>query len=127
MLFDRRRNTPAAARVFVSEALGRWGRTGRIEDVLLCVSELTTNSVVHGAPPGRRILVRVERHPALMRVEVHDGGSRMPVRREPQDGVEGGRGLPLVSAVADHWGVSERQGSGKCVWAVFHDTTAPAG
>lgn len=126
LLFDRCRSTPAAARAFVCEALVRWSRTVRLDDILLCVSELTTNSVVHGAPPGGRILLRVERHPTLVRVEVHDGGSGMPIRREPQDGVEGGRGLLLVSAVADHWGVTERQGPGKCVWVAFHDGAVPA-
>jgi hypothetical protein len=28
--------------------------------------------------------------------------------------------------VADHWGVEERHGPGKCVWAAFHHSTVLA-
>lgn len=126
MFFDRRRITPGAARAFVTDALTQWGRTERLDDIRLCTSELTTNAVLHGAPVGGRILVRVELHATVLRIEVHDGGSGTPAKREARSTAEDGRGLLLVSAVADHWGVSRRQGPGKCVWAAFFHSMVPA-
>lgn len=126
MLFDRRRTTPIAARRFVAEALTQWGKTERLDDVRLCASELATNAVLHGAPAGGKVFVRVELHATLLRIEVHDSGNGMPTVREARSTADDGRGLLLVSAVADHWGVEERPGPGKCVWAVFHHSAVPA-
>ncbi|MEU6463794.1 ATP-binding protein [Streptomyces sp. NPDC046976] len=125
MLFDRRRTTPSAARSFVAEALTRWGRTERLDDIRLCTSELATNAVLHGAPAGGQVLVRVEMQATVLRIEVHDSGNGRPEKREARDTADDGRGLLLVSAVADHWGVEARQGPGKCVWAVFHQSAVP--
>ncbi|MEU9008398.1 ATP-binding protein [Streptomyces sp. NPDC048479] len=125
MLFDRRRTTPSAARSFVAETLTQWGRTERLDDIRLCASELATNAVLHGAPAGGQVLVRVEMHATVLRIEVHDGGNGRPEKRETRDTADDGRGLLLVSAVADHWGVEERQGPGKCVWAAFHQSAVP--
>ncbi|MBU6532174.1 ATP-binding protein [Streptomyces sp. NPDC057245] len=126
MMFDRCRSTPGAARSFVAGILARWGRTERLDDIQLCVSELATNALLHGAPAGGQILVRVELRATVLRIEVHDGGSGTPFRREPRVFADGGRGLHLVSAVSDHWGVTGRQGPGKCVWAAFHHNAVPA-
>ncbi|PZX35341.1 hypothetical protein K373_04559 [Streptomyces sp. DvalAA-21] len=49
-------------------------------------------------------------------VEVHDSGEAVPAVRQPRG--ESGRGLPLVDAVADRWGVRDR-GPGKVVWCSF--------
>ncbi|MFD4971544.1 ATP-binding protein [Streptomyces sp. NPDC058424] len=126
MLFDRRRTTPGAARSFVTEALAQWGRTEHLDDIRLCTSELATNAVLHGSPAGGKILVRVELHTTVLRIEVHDGGNGTPTEREAPSTATDGRGLLLVSAVADHWGVKERQGPGKCVWAAFHHSAVTA-
>ncbi|WP_405931079.1 ATP-binding protein [Streptomyces sp. NBC_00827] len=126
MLFDRRRTTPSAARSFVAKTLTQWGQTERLDDIRLCTSELATNAVLHGAPAGGQVLVRVELHATVLRIEVHDGGNGRPEKREARETAADGRGLLLVSAVADHWGVEERQGPGKCVWAAFHHGVVPA-
>ncbi|MDW4907551.1 ATP-binding protein [Streptomyces sp. ADMS] len=124
-LFDRRRTTPSAVRTFVTEALTQWGQTERLDDIRLCASELATNALLHGAPADGQVLVRVELHAALLRIEVHDSDNGTPTKREQPTTADDGRGLLLVSAVADHWGVSERQGPGKCVWAAFHHSVVP--
>ncbi|MGC0329439.1 anti-sigma regulatory factor (Ser/Thr protein kinase) [Streptomyces sp. SAI-170] len=126
MLFDRRRSTPAAARSFVADTLTRWGRTERLDDIRLCASELATNAILHGAPTGGKVLVRVELHATSLRIEVHDGGNGTPTACTPRSVAEGGRGLLLVSTVADRWGVEERHGPGKCVWAAFHHSAVSA-
>ncbi|MFF9507977.1 ATP-binding protein [Streptomyces sp. NPDC014724] len=116
--YRRERRSVPAAREFVREAVVDWGFGARLDDVLLCVSELSTNALVHGAPPGRgyRLRLLLEEGGAVLRVEVHDSGGGQPGVREP-DG-ESGRGLLLVEAVADRWGVGERS-PGKVVWCAF--------
>jgi anti-sigma regulatory factor (Ser/Thr protein kinase) len=125
-LFHRHRTTPGTARTFVAEALTQWGRTERLEDVRLCTSELATNAIVHGAPAGRLVLMHVTLDDTQIRIEVHDSGDTSPRRRHVPDTADDGRGLLIVSAVADDWGVEGRQGPGKCVWAAFRHRAVPA-
>ncbi|MET8972053.1 ATP-binding protein [Streptomyces hydrogenans] len=119
MLFPRRRTTPRTARDFAAATLTEWGETSRLDDMRLCTSELVTNAVLHGAPVGRLVLVRVESLDAELRIEVHDGGENRPTQRVPEESAGDGRGLLIVAATADRWGVKERTGPGKCVWAAF--------
>lgn len=133
-LFCRReRRSVGRAREFAREALDAWGWEGaRAGDVLLCVSELATNALVHGVPPGRGYLVRLLNEDAgrRLRVEVHDSGDGRPALAPPggsgtgsgtgarPEEAESGRGLLLVAALADTWGVGERD-PGKVVWCAF--------
>lgn len=118
-LFCRReRRSVAAARQFARQALTAWEWGAGADDVTLCVSELATNALVHGVPPGRGYLLRMWLYAqgTALRVEVHDSGDGQPHRRAP-DG-ESGRGLLLVTALADGWGVGPRE-PGKVVWCEF--------
>ncbi|MET9822711.1 MULTISPECIES: ATP-binding protein [Streptomyces] len=119
MFFPRRRTTPRAARDFVVATLTEWGETSRLDDMRLCASEIVTNAVLHGAPAGRQVLVRVSSLDEHLRIEVHDAGDGTPVQRVPGESAVDGRGLLIVSATADGWGVQQRTGPGKCVWASF--------
>jgi serine/threonine-protein kinase RsbW len=109
----------AVARDLTRITLTDWGGPERSDDVLLCVSELTTNALLHGVPPHRCFRLDL----ALLaggvrRVEVHDSGPgeiRIP-DTTPES--EHGRGLLLVAALADDWGVRERD-PGKIVWCDF--------
>jgi hypothetical protein len=55
-----------------------------------------------------------------VRIEVHDSGGGVPVLpwQDVKEPCEGGRGLLLVSELADKWGVGERC-PGKIVWCEF--------
>ncbi|TXS39455.1 ATP-binding protein, partial [Streptomyces sp. OR43] len=89
--FRRERRSVREAREFVRGALADWG-FGEVMagDVVLCVSELCTNALVHGVPPGRGYrLVLWLRDEGQLRVEVHDSGDGEPGVREP-DGERGG-------------------------------------
>ncbi|MEU4263209.1 ATP-binding protein [Streptomyces sp. NPDC025273] len=114
----RERRSVPAVREFVRGAVTDWGFGTRLDDVLLCVSELATNALLHGVPPGRGYLVRLrlEENGRVLSAEVHDSGGGVPAVRRP-DG-ESGRGLLLVDALADRWGVGERE-PGKVVWCAF--------
>ncbi|MFD5749487.1 ATP-binding protein [Streptomyces sp. NPDC127033] len=117
--FRRDRRSVPAARKFAHWALTDWALTEgfRCADVLLCVSELSTNALLHGVPPGRGFRLFLRYDGDVLRVEVHDSGPGVPEVVGAGDG-EGGRGLLLVAAYADRWGVSERR-PGKVVWCEF--------
>ncbi|MFI8928226.1 ATP-binding protein [Streptomyces sp. NPDC053474] len=119
MLFARCKLTAHAAREFIAETLTQWGCGERLDDVRLCTSELVTNALLHGTSTDDVILVRVEFHDAQLLVEVHDGGDGTPRQHQVRDTSDNGRGLFLVAAIADDWGVAARGGPGKRVWASF--------
>ena len=120
--YRRERQSVPAARAFAREALVDWGVRERAYDIVLCVSELATNALVHGVPSGRGFLLRLLPLPydGGVRVEVHDSGDGVPAlpQAEACEPDEGGRGLLLVSELADKWGVGERD-PGKVVWCEF--------
>ncbi|MEU6380138.1 ATP-binding protein [Streptomyces sp. NPDC046909] len=122
--YRRDRRSVGAARRFALWSLVHWGmgEWERADDLSLCVSELATNALLHGAPPGRGFLLRVRYDGDVLRVEVHDSGGGEPCVSEQGD-EEGGRGLLLVAALADKWGVGQRD-PGKVVWCEF---VRPAG
>ncbi|AUH43266.1 hypothetical protein CXR04_26645 [Streptomyces sp. CMB-StM0423] len=106
------------ARDFVAAALGGIADAELLADIRLCTSELATNAVRYG-PPDRDFLVRVVTLHDTVRVEVHDTGDGCPRTRAPRHDDAHGRGLLVVAALADEWGVAERSGPGKAVWAEF--------
>lgn len=121
--YRRERRSVPAAREFAREALTEWGFESREDEILLCVSELATNALLHGVPPGRGFLLLLRRDFGdALRVEVHDSGSGLPhLAAQPgrdRDQEESGRGLLLVDALADKWDVGERD-PGKIVWCEF--------
>src|SRR3954454_19491997 len=95
--YPRSRQSVPAARRFAQQALTEWGIAGhRADDVLLCVSELATNALLHGVPQGRgfQVVLRFDAQ-APLRVEVHDSGGGLPRIPEPGGVDESGRGLLL--------------------------------
>lgn len=96
--------------------LGRHPTGADPNDVLLAMTEAVTNSVRHGSPP---VFVELTDDARNLRMEVTDGSDVLPrVPGEGQDQV-GGRGLVLMEALTERWGVSLNTGGGKTVWCVF--------
>ncbi|WP_457464615.1 ATP-binding protein [Streptomyces sp. TE5632] len=87
------------------------------ETLILLVSELVTNAVVHtGCPAVLRLsLTDAAAGEATVRLEVADRSSRAPVPRCAGGDATGGRGLALVDGLADRWGWSS-DGTGKRIW-----------
>lgn len=84
-----------------------------LDDVKLLVNELVTNSVKFAADGtiGLKLVAADE----SVRVEVHDDGPGFsPTTHEPSLEDTSGRGLFLVEALADRWGVT-LDGT-TCVW-----------
>jgi anti-sigma regulatory factor (Ser/Thr protein kinase) len=88
-----------------------------IESARLLVTELVTNSLLHGIAEGDGwIDVVIERRARCLRIEVADPASagRRPVLRSVDPTSTSGWGLQLVDRLASDWGVET--GSGTCVW-----------
>ncbi|AYN31480.1 hypothetical protein DUI70_0977 [Streptomyces albus] len=124
--FDARPESVGQAREFASQVLDGWGLRDRAEDIRLCLSELATNAILHGTAPGHGFLVRLDSGDDVVRLEVHDSRRRRPVVREPDAMDLSGRGLALVAALSDGWGVEDRAVVGKVVWSCFKTTGAGA-
>ena len=101
-----------AARHFVTGVLDGAGASSRRDDAELLTSELVANAVLHARTAFR---VAVDVDDRRLRVEVHDASSGTPVRRRPDARATGGRGVLIVDAVADRWGV-DPDVDGKVVW-----------
>jgi anti-sigma regulatory factor (Ser/Thr protein kinase) len=88
------------------------------ETLILLVSELVTNAVVHtGCPAVLRLSLpgTEAAEEATLRLEVSDRSDRAPVPRCVDGEATGGRGLALVDGLADRWGWSS-EGAGKRIW-----------
>ncbi|WP_052391269.1 ATP-binding protein [Streptomyces sp. NRRL B-24484] len=107
-----------SGRDFTTRVLDEWGRPGgeeRRADMLLVVSELLSNALLHGSSPVELTLLRDGPH---ARIEVFDTGPGSPAPREPEEApnAPGGRGLHIVDRLSNDWGVV-RHHHGKTVWA----------
>jgi hypothetical protein len=111
------------ARRLLGRTLAAWGLAHLSDAAELVVSELVTNSVRHAREPrGHVIRTRFERLGCGVRIEVHDANDGKPELRDVSNDEESGRGLALVDAITcGRWGVSEREGIGKMVWALCTD------
>jgi anti-sigma regulatory factor (Ser/Thr protein kinase) len=78
-----------------------------VDDAVLLVSELVTNSIRHaGLDRDETIRVHVHRDESALRVEVTDPGGGFDPTEVPAPRPEGGWGLRLLDRIADRWGVS---------------------
>ena len=112
-------HAPGDARRATRDTLRRWELPALVDRVVLVVSELVTNSVRYGRPPLRLDLRRLR---GCVRVDVHDTVPEEPVlhgRPDVDADRESGRGLLIVSVVADEVGVEQVPGDGKNVYASF--------
>ncbi|MYS89487.1 ATP-binding protein [Streptomyces chartreusis] len=104
------------ARLLATEQLRSWGLPSDPAEQI--VAELATNAATHGRVPGRdfRLLLYVVAD--TLRIEVTDTlDDRLPTPQPPTPESESGRGLLLVDALADRWGVTPGLPPRKTVWA----------
>ncbi|WP_124439801.1 ATP-binding protein [Streptomyces sp. NL15-2K] len=96
------------------------------ETAVLLLSELMTNAYRHAKVSlGREIWTRCILESDRLRVSVADANDTLPTPREASLDDESGRGLTLVTALADTWGSEPRPpGIGKTVW--FELSAKPA-
>ncbi len=115
------RHSPAsatAARRELADDLRRHGiQATAIDEIALVASELIGNAIRHAAGPDDGDLdVLWTVAPEDVLVSVEDASDELPVPRSAAPNAASGRGLRIVSALADDWGV-EPTPHGKRVWA----------
>lgn len=107
-----RTDAPARARRWLAEWCAQWGCADVEDDAALLLSELITNAVVHARTT---ITVSARFSGNELRVAVAD---RQPGDVRPRTVVpsaDNGRGLAIVQALSEEWGVQSLRG-GKFVW-----------
>ncbi|MFJ9033015.1 ATP-binding protein [Streptomyces sp. NPDC102274] len=115
------------ARHRMREQLRRSGMSDSVvDDAVLILSELLSNACRHGRPLGRTeigdgdILAawRVDKAGRLT-VEVTDGGGpTRPIPATPSVTARGGRGLNIITALAQEWGVRDSATGEVTVWVI---------
>ncbi len=101
-----------------------------VDDAILVLSELLSNACRHGRPLAIetggpedtdevRAAWRVDERGRLT-VEVTDGGGpTRPLPATPSVTARGGRGLNIITALAQDWGVRDDRAGEVTVWAVL--------
>ncbi|MDX6213118.1 MAG: hypothetical protein QOF82_2205 [Frankiales bacterium] len=133
----------AQARGFVTETMVRWEIAQLVPDITLAVTELVTNAILHARTP---IVVTLSVAEGVAEVAVTDYDPRTPralpdredlladldalrgtdeenddprhsgLHYGPSGSVAAGRGLIILEAISDQWGVTPHP-AGKDVWA----------
>ena len=110
------------ARLHARLLLAEWGLSRLSDQVELVVSELLTNAVAAARSLEWASAVRLWllADTAWILVAVWDANPRLPVRADPGELAESGRGLQLVEAIASRWDAcATRQPGGKIVRALI--------
>jgi len=116
-----------ALRRIIRSHLTRWGLPAVADAAQLCVSELITNVIKH-VGVGTPTTLAVSMSGTNLRLEVRDPSmgalsASMPASPEAEDG----RGLALVEAMAESWGVC-LTAAGKVTWCeIATALTSPHG
>jgi phosphoserine phosphatase RsbU/P len=110
---------PGAARAVVFDWLEGRTSASLLSDAQLLVSELATNSFIHGqGTNGDRVRLRAGTYDGSIWFELGDAGrGGVVARRAPSAEGSGGFGLHLVDHLASDWGVTHVDGTE--VWFVL--------
>lgn len=110
------------ARALVRDLLSGSSAEAILDAAELCVSELVTNAVLHASTPLR---LQVDLDTNVVRLSVHDRSPNVPVLARHTSTASTGRGLAMVAAIADSWGVEQDgQDGGKTVWCELSERGA---
>lgn len=117
----RVRHEPASAAIVRRNLESELSQLGVVPDaidlVLLVTTELVGNAVRHSAPDDQASLdVEWDLTGDRVMVRVADASPALPRRQYPRPDQSEGRGLGIVTAVAESWG-ADTSASGKRVWA----------
>ncbi|MFG3285785.1 ATP-binding protein [Streptomyces sp. NPDC048111] len=105
----------AGLRRVVRLHLAIWGLSHVVESAQLCVTELAANVITH-VGPGTPTTLTVSMHGSRLRIEVADPDTRaLPTLLSANAHDDSGRGMVLVEAIAERWGVILREDT-KVTW-----------
>jgi anti-sigma regulatory factor (Ser/Thr protein kinase) len=106
------------ARFYVRAALSYHDLGDYAEDAEMVASELVTNAITHAGARAVGLEVTCMQGAGTLAIVVTDPCPLPPVKRDPVDGAEHGRGLHLVEALSARWGW-RLQDPGKAVFAIL--------
>ncbi|WP_351225038.1 ATP-binding protein [Streptomyces sp. NPDC002133] len=110
-------------RRIVSAQLRYWQLDPLIDHAALGVTELLTNVHRH-AEPDKLCTVEMELLLDRLTISVHDHDPRLPVAVTAGPLETTGRGLSLIAALSESWGVLPKGNEGKVVWFTLPTTPA---
>ncbi|KPC80872.1 hypothetical protein ADK82_18295 [Streptomyces sp. NRRL S-4] len=102
-------------RRIISAQLRYWHLDPLIDHAALGVTELLTNVHRH-AQPDKSCTVEIELLLDRLTVSVHDHDPRLPTVCDADSSATSGRGLAMIAAVSESWGVRPSDDSGKVIW-----------
>ncbi|MFI8521960.1 ATP-binding protein [Streptomyces sp. NPDC085481] len=115
-------------RRIVSAHLRHWQLDALIDHATLGVTELLTNVHRH-AQPDKTCTVEVELLLDRLTVSVRDNDPRIPGVAEPDakgdEFATSGRGLAIIEAMSESWGVRPHGDTGKAVWFTLQAPPSP--
>ncbi len=112
------------ARSWATSVLASWGIDAPSDPVVLITAELVTNAIRYGVGP---IDVDISFDRSGFRVGVSDrSDGKVEKRVEVPVHAASGRGLRIIEALSDEWGVEPLPGGGKTVWARVSVEPSPA-
>jgi anti-sigma regulatory factor (Ser/Thr protein kinase) len=114
---DRRPEAARVARTRVRAICEGRAARSLTDDVLLVVSELVTNAVIHGQGTIT-VLVGIA-DGGLVAVGVRDQGPGQPRQEDVDNATPRGRGIAMVARLARDWGVVQEPAGGKLVWCLL--------
>ncbi len=100
-------------RAEVVAILDGWGLPTIADTAALLAGELLANAVRHA---GGGAELRIGLTAGVVCVEVHDDQPGAPRLQDPDPASESGRGLLLLDAMSERWGVRRSARGGKAVW-----------
>ena len=112
---------PGHARRWIIQRCQDWQCPADLADAAaLLVTELVTNVFLHARTD---CLIHATFDHSTLQVTVTDADKNELFIHPTSVNAEDGRGLAILEAVADTWGIQHQDGSGKSVW--FHLTAHP--
>jgi anti-sigma regulatory factor (Ser/Thr protein kinase) len=103
---------PGRARLWIIERCHDWDCDELADAAAVLVTELVTNVFLHARTD---CLVHAEFDHPVLKVTVTDEDNQELEPQPPSDTAEEGRGLAIVAALADTWGIRRSDGA-KSVW-----------
>jgi anti-sigma regulatory factor (Ser/Thr protein kinase) len=107
----------AVVRKRTANALASWGIPAAVDTVVLVVSELAANAIVHTLSTQPELVLTYGE--GLLLVEVRDDSTDPPTLVRRTGDPTGGRGLQVVNALSTDWGWSRLHQERKAVWALM--------
>jgi anti-sigma regulatory factor (Ser/Thr protein kinase) len=107
------------ARFYIRAALTYHDLAEYAEDAETVTSELVTNAIKHAGAPNFGLEIMRLAGPGAVAVIVTDPSPQPPVKHDPAEDTEHGRGLHIVEALTAGWGWMPQR-PGKAVYAILN-------